>query len=107
GKWQLGARVQLVSGMPYTPPSFTGTLPGPPPLSANLPWFFQLDVRADRRWHKCWGDVNLYIDIQNITNRENVEGREIVMPDFDHPSGTKDIQGLPIAPFIGVEFIPK
>jgi carboxypeptidase family protein/TonB-dependent receptor-like protein len=107
GKWQLGARIQAVSGTPYTPPSFTGVSPGPMPLSANLPWFFQLDVRADRRWKQCWGDVNLYIDIQNATNRTNIEGRESVMPDFDHPDGTKDIPGLPIAPFIGVEFIPR
>ena len=106
GAWTLGARVQLVSGMPYTP----GVPPGQPPVtpfSANLPWFFQLDLRADHRWHRDWGDINFYADIQNATDYPNVEGRET---SFDpmHPQGfEKDIPGLPIAPFIGVQWIPK
>jgi hypothetical protein len=90
--WRLGARVQLVSGTPATPP-----------LEGNLPVFFQLDVRADRKWPQCWGDVNLYIDIQNATNRRNVEGRAIDMT----TSEVEEQRGLPIAPFIGVEMIPK
>ena len=93
--WRIGARIQLVSGDPYTP-----TIDGVPqaPFSANLPWFFQLDLRADRRWHRCWGDINLYIDIQNATNRSNIEGRDTFT--------NTDVAGLPIAPFIGVEFLP-
>ena len=108
--WRVGARIQAVSGVPYTPSPITqiGVDPPPvPPFSASLPWFFQLDLRADRRWHRCWGDVNLYIDIQNATNRANIEGREPGV-DGNHPIGPdKDIPGLPIAPFIGVEFLPK
>ncbi len=51
--------------------------------------------------------MNLYIDIQNATNRANIEGREPGV-DGNHPLGPdKDIPGLPIAPFIGVEFLPK
>ena len=111
GTWRLGARLQLVSGDPYTPTPPAGTTVPPvasaEPYTANLPWFIQLDLRADRRWHRCWGDINLYIDIQNATNRSNVEGREFGY-DTDHPFGyDKDIPGLPIAPFIGVEFLPK
>jgi outer membrane receptor protein involved in Fe transport len=91
-KWRLGARVHVVSGTPL-----------PPPLSGNLPIFFQLDIRADRKWPQCWGDVNFYADIQNITNRRNVEGRT-----FDTDTLTiKESRGLPIAPFIGVELIPN
>ena len=62
--------------------------------------FFQLDFRADRLWRKCWGTIDLYFDIQNITNRRNVEGRDV--DDFGMET---DIRGLPILPFIGVEFI--
>ena len=107
GKWQLGARVQLVSGTPYTPSTLLSSTTPPTLYSANLPWFFQLDVRANRRWHRCWGDVNLYIDIQNATYRRNVEGREATDDFLNYPDGYKDLEGLPIAPFIGVEFIPK
>jgi hypothetical protein len=50
--------------------------------------------------------VNLYFDIQNVTNRRNVEGRDFVVND-EHPTGgDEDIPGLPIVPFIGLEFIP-
>ncbi|HEY1815956.1 MAG TPA: TonB-dependent receptor [Kofleriaceae bacterium] len=98
--WTVGARVQLVSGMPYTPGPFPGVPPAPP-FSANLPWFFQLDVRVDHRWHRDWGDINVYADIQNVTDYPNVEGREV------SDGVEKDISGLPIAPFIGIEWIPK
>ena len=104
-KWRVGARIQLVSGNPYSPTD----LDSPPrqiPWGGTLPLFFQLDLRADRRWHRSWGDINLYVDIQNVTNRRNVEGRHWGYDDA-HPTGADlDVPGLPIIPFIGVEFIP-
>ena len=104
--WRLGARVQLVSGNPYSPTD----LADPPrqiPWGGTLPMFFQLDVRADRVWHRAWGDINLYFDVQNVTNRRNVEGREYGYDDA-HPNGADlDVPGLPIIPFIGVDFIPR
>ena len=105
-KWRLGARVQLVSGNPYSP-TVPAEVPYQIPFGGRLPMFFHLDVRADRRWQRCWGDINLYIDIQNVTNRRNVEGREFDFSE-EHPGGAdEDIPGLPIVPFIGVEFIPR
>ena len=103
--WRLGARVQIVSGNPYTPTTLDliSGMPVQHPWAGNLPTFFSLDLRADRRWHRCWGDINLFIDIQNATNNANVEGR-----DFSASMGMDtDTPGLPIIPFIGVEFIPK
>ena len=101
GKWRLGARVQIVSGNPYSPTvSGDGTQD---PFARHLPPFFSLDLRADRRWRRCWGDINLYFDIQNATNYHNIEGRE-------YSSGAmmdQDVPGLPIIPFFGVEFLPK
>lgn len=104
-KWRLGARVQIVSGNPYSPTD-PNSPPRQIPWGGTLPLFFQLDVRADRRWHRSWGDINLYIDIQNVTNRRNVEGRNWGYDDA-HPTGADlDVPGLPIIPFIGVDFIP-
>jgi len=104
-KWRFGARVQFVTGNPYSP-TVPADVPHPLPFAGRLPAFFHFDVRADRRWHRCWGDINLYFDIQNVTNRRNVEGREFIYPP-GHPEGIdRDIPGLPIVPFIGVEFIP-
>jgi TonB dependent receptor/TonB-dependent Receptor Plug Domain len=100
--WRFGARIQLVSGNPYSPTTFVNGVPVQQPWAANLPVFFQLDLRADRRWHRCWGDINFFIDIQNATDQNNVEGRE-----FDTGTGRDlDVPGLPIIPFIGVEFLP-
>jgi len=102
GNWRLGARLQAVSGVPYSP---IGIIKGEVrqiPWAANLPTFFALDLRVDRRWHRCWGDINFYIDIQNATNRGNVEGREADVDDFTET----DVPGLPFIPFIGVEFLP-
>ncbi|HEY5921682.1 MAG TPA: carboxypeptidase regulatory-like domain-containing protein [Kofleriaceae bacterium] len=104
-KWRFGARVQFVTGNPYSP-TVPADVPYQLPWAGRLPAFFHLDVRADRRWKRCWGDVNLYFDIQNVTNRRNVEGIEFESTD-EHPGGIdQDIPGLPIVPFIGLEFIP-
>jgi hypothetical protein len=103
-KWRFGARVQFVTGNPYSPVRVSGDIATFDPFAGRLPPFFHLDVRFDRRWHRCWGDINLYFDIQNVTNRRNIEGR-----DFEStPIGGMevDVPGLPILPFIGVEFIP-
>ncbi len=104
GDWRIGARVHIVSGMPYSPT--IGRIEGEPvldPYAARLPAFVQFDVRLDRMWQRCWGDVDLYFDIQNATNRRNIEGRE----PHDTLIQDDDIRGLPIMPFIGVEFIPR
>jgi hypothetical protein len=102
-KWRFGARLQVVSGNPYSPSRLTpsGDVMQTP-WAGRLPTFVSLDLRADRRWHRCWGDINLYFDVQNAINYDNVEGREF---DFD-AMGDADIPGLPIIPFIGVEFLP-
>jgi hypothetical protein len=76
------------------------------PFGARLPAFFSLDLRADRHWHRCWGDIVLYIDVQNATNRRNIEGRDGGFDDVTGEPITEDVRGLPILPFIGVEFRP-
>jgi outer membrane receptor protein involved in Fe transport len=102
GKWRLGGRIQYVSGAPYSPQLLdVAQNPVFPPYSERLPDFFQLDVRADRMWKRCWGTIDLYFDIQNVTNRRNIEGRDI----NDNGEET-EVPGLPILPFIGLEFIP-
>jgi hypothetical protein len=101
-KWRLGARLQFTSGNPYSPSRWDGFDVVQDPWAGQLPAFVSLNVRADRRWHRCWGDINFYIDIQNVTNRSNVEGRDF---SFDKMAD-EDIPGLPLVPFIGVEFLP-
>ncbi len=69
-----------------------------PQWSRRLPDFFQLDVRIDRRFVFERWMLALYVDVQNVTNRQNVEG---VTNNYDY---TKEqfIYGLPIIPVLGV-----
>jgi hypothetical protein len=103
GDWRLGARFQLVSGDPYTPYTCVGATCTPHPWAGTLPWFYELDLRADRRWRRPWGDVDVYLDIRNATDHRNVEGRTL---DMTLP-GEHNISGLPILPFVGVELVPR
>ncbi len=107
GRWRVGTRIQLVSGNPYSPTIVQQEFPIRRPFAGQLPLFFHLDVRVDRSWQRDWGTIGLYVDITNATNRRNVEGRDFAIDDA-HPRGfDEDVPGLPVLPFIGVEFVPE
>jgi hypothetical protein len=108
-KWRAGGRFRYATGNPFTPVASTfvdddgDVVPiDGPILSERLPAFFQLDLRLDHAWRKRWGLVNLYLDVQNVTNRRNAEG-VTYNGDFTVRTYTR---GLPIFPSIGVEIIP-
>lgn len=105
--FRLGARARYGSGNPSTPVvnrvydlesrSFI-------PIygerdSVRLPAFFALDIRGDKVWEKRWGEIGLYLDVQNATNRQNVE---LVGYTYDY-SEEDPVAGLPIFPTFGLE----
>jgi TonB dependent receptor len=100
--WRIGGRLRLASGNPITPvagayfdqSSHKWVALDGPLLSERLPAFSQLDFRVDRMW-RHW---DLYFDIQNITNHENVEG---VTYTVDYSMRTYTT-GLPLLPSIGL-----
>lgn len=108
--WRIGGRIRFATGNPYTPVAgayFDADEQEYQPrdgqiLSQRLPAFFQLDVRVDRTWTRSWGNVKLFIDVQNATNRVNPEG---VSYNFDY-SQRSYTRGLPVFPSIGVEYWP-
>jgi len=107
--WRAGGRVRYATGNPFTPvvgatmePNGDFVAIDGPILSERLPAFFQLDLRVDRAWRRPWGILNLYIDVQNVTNRRNAEG-VTYNDDYTVRSYTR---GLPVFPSIGVEYIP-
>jgi len=113
-RWNIGSRLTLVSGNPvHVVPEGTPTAQGPddpepPELLMRLPTFWQLDVRIDRLWKRPWGSISLFFDIQNITNHRNVEFRESQPGEPDYMVYRyEDVRGLPILPYIGVEFVPR
>ncbi len=66
--------------------------------SRRLPDFFQLDVRVDKRFVFREWMLALYLDVQNVTYRKNVEA---VLNSYDY-SKEAFLTGLPILPVLGV-----
>lgn len=106
-RWRLGARFRASSGNPYTPvvnrffdtdsrtwlPIYAPEIDG-----ARLPPFGALDVRFDKEWvYRSW-TLGVYLDVQNATNRQNVE----VMSWNEDYSEETPITGLPVVPAFGV-----
>jgi TonB family protein len=66
----------------------------------RIPAFVQLDARASKRFTLGGTELDLYLELQNMTNRENPE--ELVY-DADY-SSRKYITGLPILPVAGARW---
>lgn len=107
--WSLGARYRFVSGNPDTPvlggirDMVTGDWAAVygENNSTRLPSFHQVDVRVDKTWTLDLWKLTLYLDVQNATNRGNVEAY-LYKYDFD-PSERQAITGLPVLPILGVQ----
>jgi TonB family protein len=106
-KWSFSARYRLISGTTYTPvvDAEFDTVTGEYfPLygennASRLDAFQQLDVRLDRNWIFDTWTLNLYLDIQNVTNKGNAEARNY---NYDFTQ-SDNITGLPILPLLGVK----
>ena len=105
--WSIGGRFRYVSGNPSTPVERAVYLANSDiyvPIygetnSARFDPFIELDIRIDKTWvYNTW-KLNLYLDIQNATNRANQEG---TIYSFDYTE-TTSLSGLPIAPILGVK----
>jgi len=108
--FEAGARFRYTTGMPRTP--VIGTLLDVqtgqyqpefgPHNSMRLPAFYQADVRLDKFWVFTRTKLDLFLDVQNVTNRKNPE--EIIY----NYNFTKSafITGLPTLAVLGarVEF---
>jgi outer membrane receptor protein involved in Fe transport len=104
--WQLSTRFRLTSGNPMTPvtgavldldsgaykPSYGAK------YSARNPMFAQWDVRIDKKWVFNRFMLDLYLDVWNVTNRENVEAPSY---NFDY-SKQQSVNGLSLEPILGL-----
>lgn len=108
-RWNFGTRLTVVSGNPVrvVPYGTVGNYDDEPErVLQRLPTFWQLDLRIDRTWKKSYGSMLLFFDIQNITNHRNIEYRDSFL-DENGVYRYEDVRGLPIIPYIGVEFTPR
>lgn len=106
--FEFGLRARLSTGYPRTPvvDAFYNSRQGryEPVLgrvnSDRIPLFFQLDARVTKRFKFDASELEVYLDVQNVTNRENPE--EIAYsPDF---AERRYILGLPILPVAGARW---
>ena len=106
GKWQLGGRFQLYSGLPETP--VTGAVYNSdaniynpiygPVNSERAPIHHELDIRIDRYWK--WGPVQMswFLDVQNVYLNQSVVAY-IYSYDYTQRSA---FTSIPIIPSVGV-----
>lgn len=103
--FEVGARLRYATGFPRTPvigayynsrrdlyePAFGAQ------NSIRIPAFAQADLRVAKRFTWNWGKLELYADVQNITNRAN---REDIVYNFDYTQKNY-ITGLPTLAVVG------
>lgn len=114
GTWDLGkgfdvgARVRFATGFPRTPvvrALYDARRDAYTPVfgaknSERIPAFFQIDLRGTKRFTLPKGELETYIELQNVMNRENPE--EIVYSANYRDKGF--ITGLPILPVVGARW---
>ena len=107
--WELGGRFRYATGNPRTP--IVGSIKDDtsdsyvpvfgPTNSTRLPNFVQLDVRVDKVWVFDTWSLDLYLDVQNVTNSRAVEG---ITYNFNYSQAVY-FEGLPIVPVLGIKAV--
>ncbi|HEX9508058.1 MAG TPA: hypothetical protein VF947_06600, partial [Myxococcales bacterium] len=67
--------------------------------SERLPSFNQLDIRIDKIWVYDLWNLDFFLDIQNVYNRQSVEG---ITYSYNYQQ-RQYFKGLPILPIIGLK----
>ena len=106
--FEIGARLRYATGFPRTPvvdsiPDLRRGYDQPvfgPVNSIRLPAFFQADVRVSKRLRIDRGTLEIYLDVQNVSNRANAE-EFVYSADY---RARRAITGLPILPVLGARY---
>jgi hypothetical protein len=105
--WELGARFQYASGMPYTPvvqSLFSSTVGTYVPVlgernSRRYPAFHQLDLRAEKHWNIDVFEITAYLDVLNVySNRRVID----IQYNEDFSKSTYFKFPLPTVPSVGL-----
>jgi TonB family protein len=106
--FELGGRFRVSSGYPRTKvvgTYYDATRNREQPFfgehnGIRIPLFMQLDVRVSQTFKLGTSELQAYLEVQNITNRDNTE-EFVYSPDF---SRRGKIQSLPILPVAGLQW---
>jgi len=105
---EIGGRLRMASGFPRTPvvgSYYDAASDSYQPIlgernTIRIPWFLSADVRISKRFTIDKTELELYADVQNVTNHRNPE--EIVFdPSYSHADY---ISGFPILPMAGARW---
>jgi outer membrane receptor for ferrienterochelin and colicin len=104
--WTVGGRFRYVTGNPTTPvvgAVFNASRDQYDAVfgavnSSRIGAFHQLDLRVDKKWIYNGWMLNVYLDLQNVYNRENPEA---ITYNFNFRQ-SKPQQGLPVLPILGI-----
>ncbi len=105
--WRISSRFRYVTGpLDTIPASAAGDLDNDVfiPIrgslfNARLDAFMMLDLRIDKRWVYDTWTLSLYLDIQNVTNRQNTEGLQFA---YDYKT-YETVKGIPVLPTFGLK----
>lgn len=105
--WSISTRFRYSTGVPVTPVLggyYDADNDVYIPIRGNyfsdrLPAFMELDLRFDKKWAFDTWILSLYLDILNVTNRQN---QELLIYSYNY-SQTASVQGLPILPTFGLK----
>jgi hypothetical protein len=105
--WTLSTRIRYTTGNAYTP-ILGGVFDSDDdvfrPIQGGLnsdryPPFFTWDVRADKKWIYDTWILSLYLDVQNLLNRKNVE---TINYSYDYAQ-KEEVRLLPLIPTLGLK----
>ena len=115
-RWEVGAKLRILSGRPFTPydpvlseAQFPITGRGVPDWdrigAERTDAYLRLDLRGERRFEFDGWNAVVFLDLQNVTGRENPVGY-LYTQDPDFPDNLRPIDGTAFLPFFGfsVEF---
>jgi TonB family protein len=107
--FEVGARFRYATGMPRTPvvsSYYDARRDAWQPIfgergSERLPDFVQLDVRVAQKIDLADTDLEIWLEVQNVTHQQNAE-EFVYAPDY---SRRDTIRGMPILPVLGLRWI--
>ncbi|MDN3584572.1 TonB-dependent receptor [Mucilaginibacter flavus] len=105
--WEVGAKLRLTGGSPYTPDNLAASslisnynlepraIPDYNLLnSKTLTSFYQADIRVDKKYYFKKYTLNLYLDIQNLSNNQ-YQLQDNLVPDRDTNGNLQPLPGDP------------
>ena len=72
--------------------------------SERLPVYHRLDLRASRSWRLRGGELELFFDVQNVYDRENVAGFDLGIDDEGTGITLPEEHWPGIFPSVGISF---